>query len=231
MKRFFKQVAVVEREAGFQVTLDGKPVRTPAKAAMVLPTRALAEAVAAEWRAQGAEIKPDTMPLTRLAGLAIDQVALRREAVVDEVAAYAGADLVCYRAERPPRLRVRQDACWQPLVDWAAARYDARLKVGSGIVPLAQPAEVIESYRRVVAAFDDMMLAALRAAAAACGSLVIALALREGRLDAVEAFEASQLDEAFQIEQWGEDPLAARRRAGVKADIADAAAFMALCRG
>lgn len=231
MRRFFKQVAVVEREAGLQVTLDGKPIRTPAKAAMVLPTRALAEAVAAEWRAQGAEIKPDTMPLTRLAGLAIDRVALRREAVVDEVAAYAGADLVCYRAERPPRLRVRQDACWQPLVDWAAARYDARLKVASGIVPLAQPAEVIESYRRVVAAFDDMMLAALRAAAAACGSLVIALALREGRLDAAEAFEASQLDEAFQIEQWGEDPLAARRRAGVKADIADAAAFMALCRG
>lgn len=231
MKRFFKQVAVAEREAGFQVTLDSHPVRTPAKAAMVLPTRALAEAVAAEWRTQGAEIKSDIMPLTRLAGLAIDQVALRREAVVDEVAAYAGADLVCYRAERPPRLRVRQDACWQPLVDWAAARYGARLKVGSGIVPLAQPAEVIESYRRVVAAFDDMMLAALRAATAACGSLVIALALREGRIDAAEAFEASQLDEAFQIEQWGEDPLIARRRAGVKADIADAAAFMALCRG
>lgn len=231
MKRFFKQVAVVEREAGFQVTLDSHPVRTPAKAAMVLPTRALAEAVAAEWRTQGAEIKSDTMPLTRLAGLAIDQVALRRETVVDEVAAYAGADLVCYRAERPPRLRVRQDACWQPLVDWAAARYDARLKVGSGIVPLAQPAEVIESYRRVVAAFDDMMLAALRAATAACGSLVIALALREGRIDAAEAFEASQLDEAFQIEQWGEDPLIACRRAGVKAAIADAAAFMALGRG
>jgi chaperone required for assembly of F1-ATPase len=215
-------------EGGWGVTLDGRPLRTPARRELRVPSEPLATAIAAEWDAQDPDIRPETMPLTRLAATAIDRTAEKREEATAEVAGYAGTDLVCYRADHPAALAGRQQAAWQPLIDWAAGRYDAGLAVTTGIVPLAQSPASLGVYAGVVAALDDFRLTALHAATAACGSLVIALALLEGRLDAEGAFEVSQIDETFQIEAWGEDAEAARRRAALAADIAAAARFLDL---
>ncbi|MGE5145245.1 MAG: ATP12 family chaperone protein [Candidatus Eiseniibacteriota bacterium] len=231
MKRIYKHVAVAAGEGGFGVTLDGRPVRTPGRAPLTVASRALAEAIAEEWRAQGDTVEPETMPLTRLASTALDLVPARRPAIVGEAAAYAGTDLVCYRAEAPVELVARQQAAWQPLLDWAAGRYGAALAVTTGVVPRPQPPEALAALRRAVEAEDDLSLVALHAATVAAGSLVIALALLEGRIDAAEAFALSQLDETFQIERWGEDSEATRRRAALRDDLAHAARFHRLHRG
>ena len=230
MKRVYQDVAVVAGEGGFGVTLDGRPVRTPGRKPLGVASRALAEAIAAEWRAQGDKVEPATMPLTRLASTALDLVPERRPAIVGEVAGYAATDLVCYRAEAPAALVARQHAAWQPLLDWAAERFGAALAVTAGVLPQAQPGAALDALRRAVEAQDDLSLVALRAATAAAGSLVIALALLEGRIDAAEAFDISQLDETFQIERWGEDAEATRRRAALRDDLAQAAAFHRLHR-
>jgi chaperone required for assembly of F1-ATPase len=215
-------------DSGWGVALDGKPMRTPGKNELVLPNAALAAAIAAEWDAQREEIRPATMPLTRLAATAIDRTAAQRDLVVSEIADYAGTDLVCYRADHPPALAARQQAVWQKLIDWATRRYGAALAVTSGIIPARQSPATMRAFAAAVAAHDDFRLTALHSLTAACGSLVIALALIEGRLDAEAAFAASQLDETFQIEAWGEDAEAAARRRALAADIAAAARFLAL---
>lgn len=230
MKRFYREVETVPVDGGCGVTLDGRPLRTPARAAFVLPNRALAEAIAAEWREQGEEVRPTAMPLMRLATTSIDRVAAHREGVIDEIAGYAETDLVCYRAEQPAALVARQQAAWQPLLDWATLRYDAPLIVTTGVVPQPQPRASVAALRAAIAGLDVMPLAALHAATTACGSLIIALALMEGRVDAAEAWEVSQLDETFQIETWGEDAEAAARRAALRQDIEATARFMALLR-
>jgi len=226
-KRAYRRVAVVPLEGGFGITLDGKPVVTPAKARIVLPSRPLALAVAAEWEAQGPEIDPLAMPLTRLAGSAIDLVGPGRVEVIARTAAYAATDLLCYRADGPPELAARQQAAWQPVLDWAAGRYGASLDVTSGVIAIEQPAASLEALRRALAACDDMRLTAVAAATAACGSLLLGLALAEGRIDAESAAALSQLDEAYQSELWGADEEAARRRQALRADIAAAARFLA----
>ncbi|HTQ35112.1 MAG TPA: ATP12 family protein [Stellaceae bacterium] len=231
MKRVYKSVDFRQVEDGWGIALDGKPLRTPAKRELRVPTGPLAAAIAAEWDAQDPDIRPETMPLTRLAATAIDRTAERRPDIAAEVANYAGTDLVCYRADQPAALAARQEALWQPLIDWAAGRYDAGLAVTAGIVPLTQSPASLRTYANVVAALDDFRLTALHAATATCGSLVIALALYEGRLDAEAAFAASQLDETFQIEGWGEDAEAAARRALLAADIVAAARFLDLLGG
>jgi len=228
VKRFYKDAAVVEAGNGFSVSLDGKPVRTPAKQPLLVPSRALAEAIAEEWRAQGDKVDPRSLPLTRLCSIAIDLVGPRREAVVAEIAKYAGTDLVCYRAEEPAELTARQHATWQPLIDWAALRFDAPLAVTAGVLPVAQAEDTLKAFERAIAAYDTPRLAALHLATAACGSLVVALALVEGRLDAEAAFAASELDESFEIERWGEDSEQTRRRTALKADIALARRFVEL---
>ena len=228
MKRFYEQAEAGETADGFQVLLDGRPVRTPAKAAMALPTRALAEAVAAEWRAQETEIRPPTMPLTQLASTTLDLTIRQREAVIDQLAAYAGTDLVCYRVDHPPELVAREGQAWQPLLDWAALRHDAALLAVSGIMPREQPEGARRALRAAVAAVDDWTLTALQTTVTACGSLVIGLALIEGRIDAAGAFEASQLHESYQIERWGEDHESTRHRAALRADIADVRRFAEL---
>lgn len=230
MKRFYKAVTVAPIEAGYAVQLDDKPLRTPAKAPLTLPSRALAEAVAAEWRGQGEELRLDDLPLTRLASTAIDLVTPRRPEVVAEVARYAGTDLVCYRAGHPPELAARQHEAWQPLIDWATLRYDAPLEVTAGIVPIAQAPTTLRALTAAVEAYASLELAALHMATAACGSLVVALALLEGRLDVEGAFAAAQLDETFEIEQWGEDAEQMQRRAALKDDMAVAHRFVGLLR-
>ncbi len=228
--RIYKRVAVAANDAGHGVMLDGRPARTPAKRPLVLPNTALAEAVAAEWEAQDREVRPETMPLTRLAAAAID-MAGRRAQVADEVGAYAATDLVCHRSDHPADLMARQREAGQPLLDWVAARYGARLAVTTGVMPSAQPDAALDALRAAVAEFDNVALAALHALTAALGSLVIALALAEGRIDADEAWRASQIDERFQAERWGEDAEAAGRRARLRDDVSAAARFLALARG
>ncbi|HUZ72126.1 MAG TPA: ATP12 family protein [Stellaceae bacterium] len=230
MKRFYREAMVAASERGFTVTLDGKPVRTPAKALLTVPSRALAAAMAAEWQGQCDELRPDALPLTRLASTALDLVAPRRAEIVAAIAKYAGTDLVCYRAEHPPELVERQQRAWQPLLDWAAQRYGAPLAVTAGVVPRAQPEASLAALAAAVEAQDAMALAALHLATAACGSLVIALALVEARIDAAAAFALSQLDESFEIERWGEDTEQTRRRAALRDDIALAAHFHTLAR-
>jgi chaperone required for assembly of F1-ATPase len=230
MKRFYNEAAPIPAENGYAIALDGKPMRTPAKAPLVVPTRALADGIAAEWQAQGEEIQPDALPLTRLASTAIDLIAPRRDKVVAELTAYAGTDLVCYRAAHPPELAARQQQVWQPRLDWATLRYDAPLVVTTGVVPVQQPPASLRAFAAAVALLDDMSLAALNLATRAAGSLVVALALIEGELDAEGAFEAAQLDESFEIEQWGEDDEQMQRRALLREDIALAARFVSLLR-
>ena len=228
MRRVYATVETRPVDGSWGVALDGKPVRTPAKFELAVPNEVLASAIAAEWDAQREEIRPETMPLTRLAATAIDRTPAQRDLVVAETANYAATDLVCYRAERPPAVAARQDAVWQKLIDWAALRYDAALAVTTGIVPAPQSPAALRAFAAIVAAQDDFRLTALHTLTAAAGSLVIALALLEGRLDAETAFAAAQLDETFQIETWGEDTEAAARRRTLAADIAAAARFIAL---
>jgi chaperone required for assembly of F1-ATPase len=230
MRRSYRQVSVAPAEAGagFEVLLDGRPVRTPAAAPLILPNRGLADAVAAEWRALKEAVRPQAMPLTGLACTGLDRVAPRRAAVVDRIAAYAATDLVCYRAAAPPELIALQRQAWQPLLDWAARRYGARLAVAAGVMPQPQPPEALAALRAVVAGFDDLTLAALAAATAACGSLIIALALAERHIGAEVAWQAAQLDEGFQVARWGEDAEAADRRAALKVEIESADRFLHL---
>lgn len=230
MRRFYRDVATAESDGGLVVHLDAQPIRTPAKALLILPNAALAAAVADEWRAQEKVIDPVTMPLTRLANTAIDRIAGRRDAVVDEIVAYGGSDLLCYRTDRPDGLVARQATAWQPLLDWAAERYGARLEIVVGVTHEAQPAAALTALRQAVDGCTDMELAALHSATAATGSLIIALALAEARIDVEAAFAASQVDESFQAERWGEDAEEAARCAELRADLASVVAFLGLCR-
>lgn len=231
MRRVYREVTTRPAEGGWAIALDARPMRTPARRELVVPSAALATAIAAEWDSQKDEIRPATMPLTRLAATAIDRTGAQRDLVVAETANYAGTDLVCYRADRPPALVARQQAEWQPLIDWAMLRYDAGLAVTNGILPQPQSPAALKAFAAAVAAQGAFRLTALHAMTAACGSLVIALALMEGRLDAAAAFAVSQLDETFQIEAWGEDSEAAARRRALAEDIAAAARFVRLLDG
>ncbi len=230
MKRFHQEAEAAKRAGGYAITLDGKPIKTPGKRDLLVPSGALAAAIAEEWNTQETEVRTATMPLTRLATTAVDRVATERDAIIRQTANYAATDLVCYRATHPAALAARQQAVWQPLIDWAVLRYDAPLVVTSGVIPKSQSAESLRAFAAAVAEHDDFALTALHVATAACGSLIIALALLEGRLDAQEAFAASQLDESFQIEGWGEDAEQAERRRALAADIQAAAQFISLLR-
>jgi chaperone required for assembly of F1-ATPase len=233
MKRFYTSVAVEAKAAGYAVLLDGKPVRTPAGRPLEAPTAALADAIAAEWRGQGDRVRPGAMPLTQLLNTAIDRMSdarLHGEAVA-EISAYAATDLVCFRAEHPPELAARQRATWQPLLDWLQERHGAGLAVTFGLRPLDQPPSALERIRAAVSAADEMQLAALHLATGVLGSVVIALALADGCLDADAAFRAAHLDDLHQLEVWGEDAEAKARLERIRADIAAAAEFMRLARG
>lgn len=228
MKRFYRTVSVDLADDGFGVSLDGKPVKTPRRATLALPTRALAEAVAREWRAQTTVVDPATMPLTKLANTAVDGVIRRRAEVVDQIVAFAHHDHLCYRAEGPAELVRRQSLAWDPLLDWAAERYGARLATAIGITPIAQPSRAIAALGRAVESRTAYELAALHVAASICGSLVLALALADGRLGAADAFVLSQLDERFQAEKWGLDPQAESRTRRLAEELAAADRLLGL---
>ena len=180
MKRFYQKAEPAKRAGGYAIALDGKPIKTPGKRDLLVPSGALAAAIAEEWNAQETEVRPATMPLTRLATTTVDRVATQRDAIVRQTANYAGTDLVCYRAAHPPALAARQQAVWQPLIDWAVLRYDAPLVVTTGVIPTTQSATSLRAFAAAVAEQDDFALTALHVATAACGSLVIALGADRG---------------------------------------------------
>jgi len=229
-RRFYKNAIVAPAEGGWCILLDGKLLRSPAKRSFVLPTEGLAAAIAEEWQAQGGKIDPHSMPLMQFAATAIDRLADNRDALIEDIAGYGRSDLVCYRAPEPSALVRRQDELWQPLIAWVAERYDIALNVTTGIVAVEQPPHTLATFRRVLGACDLFALTAIAAATSSGGSLVIALALSEGRLSPDEAAEAALLDELFQAERWGSDPEAEQRRAGIRSDLAAAKRFHTLSR-
>ena len=230
MKRFYKETAVDLGDGGHRILLDGKPMRTPAKAVLVVPTRALAEAIAAEWGEvpDKADINVSHLPLTRLAATGLDRVTTQRTRVIEDTAKYAGSDMLCYRASEPETLVKRQQETWQPLLDWAHGRYGARLVIVEGLAFVEQPADAVARLREAVATHSDLALSALYNLTHISGSLIVALAVAEGHLAAADAFAAAQLDELYQVERWGEDPIATKRHEGIRHDIEAGARFLAL---
>jgi len=217
VRRFYKDAAVVEGGGAFALELDGRPVKTPARAPLAVPTRALAEAIAEEWRAQGEKIDPHSMPLTGLANAAIDRVAPDPAAFASGLAQYGESDLLCYRADGPAPLVARQAEHWDPVLAWARRRYDVELKVVQGVIHQAQPDATVARLARAVSARPPFELAALSPLVTVSGSLIIALALAEAELDVPSAWAAATVDDQWQAEKWGEDAeavhaLANRRR-------------------
>lgn len=232
MQRFYESVTVeaLEPASAFAIMLDRKPVQTPARKPLQVPSAALAQAIAAEWDAQSGEIAVERMPLTQVAATALDRVSPDTPSYTHQIAAYGETDLVCYRTDNPRALAVLQVAAWQPLVDWAAETFAAPLAVTDGITPVAQPPATLTALRDAVAAHDIFEMSALGLATTASGSLIIALALSHGRIGADAAFEAGYLDEAWQAEKWGADEEAEARQQTARADITTAALFFELCR-
>jgi chaperone required for assembly of F1-ATPase len=229
-KRVYETVGVAAVDGGWGVELDGKRLSTPLRKPLITPIKALAEGVAAEWDAQKQFVEPETMPLTRLLSTAIDKVMPDRAAIIGELLKYADTDLLCYRASHPPDLKRRQDAVWQPILDWLAAKTGAALSVVSGILPAEQPPEAVAALRRAVEGLNDLDLTSFQAAAAVTSSLSLGFALVRGRLSAAETFAAAHLDETYQIEQWGEDDLARERRAAIAAEIDGVGRFIAITK-
>jgi chaperone required for assembly of F1-ATPase len=230
VKRFYREVSVDTVAAGHRLLLDGRPVRTPARQPLVMPSAALAEAVAGEWRAQGETIEQAGMGLTRLASTALDRMPALRSAAIDETLGYAETDLLCYRAAGPVELAERQRRSWQPWLDWLAEAHGVRLVVTTAMLPVTQPEPAVARLRVAIEQLDDWRLVGLHGATTALGSVVLGLALLEGRIDAEQALAASLLDELFEIERWGRERDAERRQQALRRDVAAAARFLACLR-
>jgi chaperone required for assembly of F1-ATPase len=225
MKRFWTEASVGADRA---IMLDGRPVRTPGRAALTLPTDALAEAVAAEWREVVGEVDPRAMPLTGLANAAIDIVTPDPAQFAAGLAAYGASDLLCYRADDPPELVERQRGRWDPVLDWVRARYDVHVETTAGIVHVAQPDATIERLSAAIAAHDAFTLAAASPVVTITGSLMLTLALIEGAIEPEAAWDAAHVDEDWQAEQWGSDDLAIAARTARRADYDAAVRFLSL---
>ena len=230
MKRRYAVAAVVGSEGDYRIELDGQPVMTPAQQHLSVPSRPLGDAIAGEWDGQGDRIDPSTMPLMRLAATAIDRVAGDREDVVTGLLDWGMSDLVCFRADHPVELVRRQEASWQPLVDWAAAEHGASLTVTSGIMPQEQSPDAILALRSVLCDLDSFRLVAVHSVASTTGSLIIALSVVGGHLSADEAFSAGALDELWSLEVWGDDAEARSRLHVRQADLREAERFLGLLR-
>lgn len=226
-KRFWKQAAVAEVDGKFTVLLDTYPLRTPAKAAFVLPNRAVAALVATEWDAAEGAIDPAKMPATRACNAAIDKVTTNQPAIIDMLAEYGSSDLLCYRADRPNSLIARQAAAWDPLLDWADAELGARLDVTTGVMPIAQPPAALQKLHDRLTQYDAFQMAAVHDLITISGSLVIGLAVATNHLTAEAGWNASRIDEEFQIEQWGVDDAAEDLANAKKADFLFADKFLA----
>jgi chaperone required for assembly of F1-ATPase len=215
-RKFYRVVEVSENNG---ILLDGKAVKTPLKSALVMPNRALAQAVAAEWTAQDKVIDPETMPLTKLANTALDRATAERQHVLDEIVQYADSDLVCYWADRPPDLVALQRQHWQPALDWAATALAAPFTAIAGVVHQAQSAAVLSAVRTRVENFDPWELTGLYLLTTLTGSVLVSLMMQVGALTPDAAWACVHLEEDYQIAQWGEDAEAMARRASRKREF------------
>ncbi|SFR31448.1 Chaperone required for the assembly of the F1-ATPase [Yoonia tamlensis] len=229
-KRFWKTATATTCEGGFTVELDSRSVKTPAKATLIVPTMPMAEAIAAEWDAQGETLDPATMPITRGANAAIDKVRTQHAEVAEMLAEYGDSDLLCYRAAGPDMLIARQAAAWDPMLEWAAATLGARLAVGQGVMHVAQDPDALAVLRAEVCAFDEFALAAAHDLISISGSLILGLAVVRGKVEPDTAWLVSRVDEHWQIEQWGADEEAADNEAIKRTAFLDAARFYKLSR-
>jgi chaperone required for assembly of F1-ATPase len=228
VKRFWKDVAVEHEDGGWGIRLDGRPVKTPARAELVVPTPALADGIADEWRAIEGEIDPRAMPLTGVANAAIDRVAPAKEAFAEGLARYAEADLACYRAEGPRGLIDRQEQSWDALLGWARRRYDVDFAVTTGLTHVTQPAATVERLTHAVTTLDAFTLAGLSPLVRIGGSLVGGLAVLEKALTPAQAWAAVSLDDQWQIERWGSDVEAEAALENRRQDFFAAASFLVL---
>lgn len=208
-KRFWKKAAVGEHDGGFAVKLDDRPLRTPAKSPLLAPTRAMAEAIVAEWDAVADHVDPGRMPVTRAANAAIDKVAAQFGEVADLIAEYGGSDLLCYRAEAPEELAAAQAAAWDPMLDWAVSAFGVRLTITRGVVPVAQRPECLARLSAEVHATSPFQLVALHDLVSLSGSLILGLAATRTEFEPEMLWRLSRVDEEWQISQWGEDDEAA----------------------
>jgi chaperone required for assembly of F1-ATPase len=227
-KRFWTEVGVAEEAGVWRVLLDGRPLKTPAKAALDLPSAAMAEAMAAEWAAQDKVIDPRTMPVTRSANSAIDRVMPQKAEVVAMLASYGETDLLCHRAEAPDALVARQAEGWDPILDWADEQLGARLCPTTGILPAVQAPEALARLAETLERFDAFRLTGVHDLVTLSGSLVLGLAVAHGRLDAETGWALSRIDEDWQTSQWGEDEEAATAAAAKFADFRHALRFLTL---
>ena len=229
-RRFWNIVEVRQADGGWTVHLDDRQLRTPAKAALVAPTKALAEHVADEWRAQDEVVDPTSMPFTRSLNAALDKVAPNPGPVADMLASYAETDLLCYRASDPAELVARENEVWDPYLDWAAQTHGARLRTTAGVMPVAQPPEAIARLAGAVHRLDAFDLTAAHDLVTLSGSLILGLAGLAGRADAETLWSAARLDELWQIEQWGPDEEAEAMAVTKKEAVSHALAFRAAAR-
>jgi chaperone required for assembly of F1-ATPase len=229
LKRNYKDVVVGSVDGSPAVLLDDRPLRTPTQAILILPNAALAAGIAEEWRDQGDEVQPFSMPLTRIAVSAIDQVVPARDEIVRQVVGYGETDLLCYRSERE-ELAARQAERWQPLLEWAAETLAVSLVSVAGIMPVTQESTSLDALRCAVEPHGDMELAALHLVTTTTGSVILALALSRGEIDAGAAWDLSRVDEAWQAEHWGEDAEAAERADQHRHELLAVACFFVLCR-
>jgi len=227
-KRFYKDVTVGGGDGGFAILLDGRPVRTPAKLPLVVPTRALADAIAEEWTAQGTHIDPNAMPLSKVAITTIDGVARHKAEVAADIVKFAASDLLCYRADAPAALVRLQAEAWDPILAWAEADLGARLLLAQGVMPVEQSRGALDRIAAAVAPYDAMALTCLHVMTTLLGSALLALAHAKGRISAEKAWAAAHVDEDWQISQWGVDVEAAERRAARWAEMQAANRFLKL---
>jgi len=226
-RRFYTAAGVVEGPSGFEIALDGRPIRTPARHLLAFPDRGLADAAAAEWDAQQEFIEPACMPLTRLANTIIDGVAAAPDAVAAEVAKYFGSDLLFYRAAGPERLVARQQQLWDPVLKWAQTALGAHFVTGTGVMPLLQPEQALAAARAAIP-HEPWRLGAVHAVTTLTGSALLALALAHGAVGCEAAWAAAHVDEDWNMELWGRDELALERRRLRWAEMEAAASVLAL---
>lgn len=226
MKRFYAAVTVAPGEGGHTVLLDDRPIRTPGRRRLALPTPALAAAIAGEWAAQGETIRPDSMGVMRLAATVIDHLPERRADATAEILGYATADLLCYRTPSPTALAERQAERWHPWLDWAARRLDAPLRTTTALDPVPQPPTALNALERHVTAQDDWHLMGLHATTRLTSSIVLGCALLDHALDPTEAFALALLEELFEVEHWGLEEEQAKRHATLRADLEAAHTYL-----
>ncbi len=234
MRRFYSQASSREHDdGGFAIYLDGRTLKTPGKRVLRAPTRDLGEAAAREWDAQTGMIDPETMPINQLLYTALDRVIPDRAFFIDHILAYLDTDLVCYRAQKPPELAERQLKCWESPLDWFAQMMDGEMRTTSTLVALSQPAKIKANVRRYLEGLDDYELTVVQMATSVAGSVVLAVALAEGRMDAASVFEAVHVEENYKSEVCREDlfgkaPQQERREAAVMRDLKAGREFLSL---